>query len=70
MSAVQLSYLLSALRDLALGLAFLYLWWRVLPRQYVLLFGIARLLGVAEASLRLLPHTTIATATLSALGAV
>jgi PAS domain S-box-containing protein len=73
MSGVQLSYLLSGLKDLAIGLAFLYLWWRVLPRQYVLLFAVARLLGAPEAGLRLLPTTTVTAllaATLSALGAV
>ncbi len=73
MSGVQLSYLLSGLKDLAIGLAFLYLWWRVLPRQYVLLFAIARLLGAPEAGVRLLPGaeaTALLAATLSALGAV
>jgi len=58
MGATKLPFLLSGVTNLALGLAFLYLWWRVLRRQYALLIALARLLAVADTALSSLmfPH--------------
>jgi PAS domain S-box-containing protein len=53
MNPTQLAYLLSGVTNLALGLGFVYLWWRVLPRRYVILLAAARLFAVPEHALRL-----------------
>src|SRR5258708_4616751 len=77
MGATQLASLLLGVTSLALGLVFLYLWWQVLRRPYVLLLALARLLGVPDVGLRLLvfqspdaPVLRVLAATLSAASAV
>src|SRR2546430_11003410 len=76
MGATQLSFLLSGVTSLALGLVFLYLWWLVLPRRYVLLLALARLLTVPDAAVGLFVFThpedrglALLAATLSAVSA-
>src|SRR5258708_14429406 len=77
MGATQLASLLFGVTYLALGLVFLYLWWQVLRRPYVLLIALARLLAVPDVRLRLLvfqspdaPVLRVLAATLSAASAV
>ncbi|HXI33027.1 MAG TPA: PAS domain S-box protein [Gemmatimonadales bacterium] len=76
MGATQLSFVLAGVTNLALGLVFLYLW-RVLPRGYVLLLALARLLTVPDAAVGLWLFThpddralTLLAATLSAASAM
>jgi PAS domain S-box-containing protein len=70
MNPTQLAYLLSGVTNLALGLGFVYLWWRVLPRRYVILLAAARLFAVPEYGLRLVPAGTGAEPVLAALSAL
>src|SRR6266699_354847 len=77
MGATQLSFLLAGVTNLALGLVFFYMWWRVLRRRYVLLLALARLLTVPDAAVGLLLFThpdaqglALLNATLSAVSAV
>ena len=46
MNALPITVVISAVTSLSLGLTFLYLWWWVLRRRYVLLLGLGRLLLV------------------------
>jgi len=46
MNALPISIVVSATTSFSLGLTFLYLWWAVLRRRYVLLLGVGRLLLV------------------------
>ena len=77
MGATQTAFLLSGVTSLALGLVFLYLWWLVLPRRYVLLLAFARLLTVPDAAVGLFvfthphdPALALVAATLSAVSAM
>src|SRR5258708_8819276 len=77
MGATQVSFLLSAVTNFALGLVFLYLWWLVLPRRYVLLLALARLLTVPDAAVGMFVFThpedrglALLAATLSAVSAI
>jgi PAS domain S-box-containing protein len=53
MNSTQLAYLLAGVTNLAIGLGFVYLWWHLLPRRYVILLAAARLFAVPEYALRL-----------------